>query len=187
MTHMTSALVLPTLVGDHVVLRAFVAGDAPLIVEVSFDPVIPLITSVPAAPTDTAAAVAFIQRQHERARTGTGYSFAITDAGTGVALGHIGLWPIAGGRASIGYWVAASARRRGIATAALRLVTTWAMTALRLDRLELYVEPWNKGSWRTAELAGYTREGLLRSWERVGDERRDMYMYSCVSAELPAP
>lgn len=28
------------------------------------------------------------------------------------------------------------------------------------------------------ERAGYTREGLLRSWQRVEPERRDMYMYS---------
>lgn len=25
---------------------------------------------------------------------------------------------------------------------------------------------------------GFQREGLMRSWELVGDQRRDMYMYS---------
>ena len=47
-----------------------------------------------------------------------------------------------------------------------------------LARLELYVEPWNEGSWRAAEHVGYEREGLLRSWQEVGGQRRDMYMYS---------
>lgn len=52
--------------------------------------------------------------------------------------------------------------------------------------MELYVEPWNEGSWRAAERIGYAREGLLRSWQRVGDERRDMYMYSLLPEDLAA-
>ena len=32
----------------------------------------------------------------------------------------------------------------------------------------------------------YEREGLLRSWERVGDERRDMLMYAKTRAERRA-
>jgi hypothetical protein len=30
------------------------------------------------------------------------------------------------------------------------------------------------------------REGLLRSWQRVGPHRRDMYMYSLLPADLPS-
>jgi hypothetical protein len=55
----------------------------------------------------------------------------------------------------------------------------------------LSVEPWNEGSWRAAERVGYQHEGLMRSWERVGDQRRDMYMYSLLSTDdlwpQPAP
>jgi hypothetical protein len=29
-------------------------------------------------------------------------------------------------------------------------------------------------------------EGLLRSWQRVGAERHDMYMYSLLPEDLPA-
>jgi RimJ/RimL family protein N-acetyltransferase len=47
-----------------------------------------------------------------------------------------------------------------------------------IPRLELNVEPWNTASIRTAEGAGLRREGLLRSWETVGGERRDMLMFS---------
>ena len=61
---------------------------------------------------------------------------------------------------------------------ALQLFSEWALTLPGLDRLELYVEPWNEGSWRAAERAGFQREGLLRSWERVGSEPKDMFMYS---------
>lgn len=172
------ALDLPRLHGAPLVLRAFTADDSALVVEASTDPLIPSITTVPRAPADSAAVRAYIHRQHERANSGQGYSFAIADAASDVSLGQIGLWPLSDGRASVGYWVVASARRRGVARCALQIVSAWGLTLPGLHRLELYVEPRNEGSWRAAERSGYTREGLLRSWQTVGDERRDMYMYS---------
>ncbi|MDV6277748.1 GNAT family protein [Rhodococcus erythropolis] len=57
-------------------------------------------------------------------------------------------------------------------------MSEWAQTTLKIPRLELYVEPWNAASLRTADNAGFTREGLLRSWQEVGGERKDMYMLS---------
>jgi RimJ/RimL family protein N-acetyltransferase len=109
------------------------------------------------------------------ASRGTG---RIADATSDVGLGQIGLWPLGHGRASVGYWVAASARRHRVARRALRMVSEWGLALPGLHRLELYVEPWNEGSWRAAERAGYIRDGLLRSWEPVAEQRRDMYMYS---------
>jgi RimJ/RimL family protein N-acetyltransferase len=47
----------------------------------------------------------------------------------------------------------------------------------------LYVEPWNVASIRTAEGAGFQREGLLRSWQEVGGVRKDMYMYSHLATD----
>jgi len=158
------------------------------VVEASGDPLIPAITTVPVSP-DPDSVHAYIERQHQRARTGQGYSFAIADAATDRGLGQIGLWPLRDGRASIGYWVAPSARRRGIASSALVVISAWGLLLPGLARLELYVEPWNEGSWRAAEKAGYQREGLLRSWQQVGDQRRDMYMYSLLAPVQgpPAP
>ncbi len=48
----------------------------------------------------------------------------------------------------------------------------------RVARRELHVEPENEASWRTAESCGFDREGLLRSWQHVGTERRDTFIYS---------
>jgi [ribosomal protein S5]-alanine N-acetyltransferase len=127
-----------------------------------------------------AEALAFIERQQSRLSSGEGYSFAISRTDTGAAVGQIGLWlrDITLGRASVGYWIAASARRRGYARAAIQMLSDWALSLPEVHRLELYVEPPNEASWRAAERAGYQREGLLRSWQLVGAERRDMYMYS---------
>ena len=51
---MSTPLVLPTLVGDAVRLRAFSRADLPLVREATTDPLIPLITSVPAWGDDEA-------------------------------------------------------------------------------------------------------------------------------------
>ena len=101
-------------------------------------------------------------------------------------MGTIGLWlkERGEGRATLGYWLARSARGQGIAAEALRAVVHWAFGDLRIPRLQLYVEPWNTASQRTAERVGFQREGLLRSWQQVGDERRDMIMYSLLDVDL---
>jgi ribosomal-protein-alanine N-acetyltransferase len=178
---MTSGpLELPTLRGSRVLLRAWRRSDAATIQEASRDPLIPTMTTVPSTPGEPEA-LAFIARQHERLETGAGYVFAIADP-TGRAVGHIGLFLAAGARASVGYWIVGSQRRQGYAAEALGVLTAWAKQLPDLDRLELYVEPWNNGSWRAAERAGYDREGLLRAWERVAGVPRDMYMYAQLTA-----
>jgi ribosomal-protein-alanine N-acetyltransferase len=129
------------------VLRAFVDGDAHLIQDVSTDPFIPLITSAQDVP-DIEAAHAFIHRQQARLDDHAGYSFAIADSASNEAIGQIGLWlpdPMQG-RVSIGYWVAARHRGRGIAKHALALISTWGLGLPGVHRLELYVEPWNQAS-----------------------------------------
>jgi [ribosomal protein S5]-alanine N-acetyltransferase len=177
---------MPRLMHGKAVLRPFESRDAPLIASVAEDPLIPLITTVPTSGTEQDV-TAYLERQHQRLRTGAGYSFAIADADSDEAVGQIGLWTgeIGAGRATTGYWIGSRFRRRGYLTAALRALTEWAVTLDDIDRLQLYVEPWNEGSWRAAEACGYQREGLLRRWERVGGESRDMYVYSVIPEERP--
>lgn len=174
----SDALVLPALSGRAVALRAFRARDIDVVLEAAYDPVIPLITSIPAS-ADREQALAYIARQHDRLRERAGYSFAIADH-SDTAVGQIGLWlrDMSTGRASIGYWVAPSARGRGVAAEALGVLVEWARTLPGLDRVELYVEPWNQASWRTAERVGLKREGLLREWQVIDGTPRDMFIYA---------
>ncbi|WP_218021749.1 GNAT family N-acetyltransferase [Nocardia harenae] len=134
---------------------------------------------------DEVAGRDFVLRQHRRAADGEGWSFAIAEAASDTAVGQIGLWrrDIAHGRVSIGYWVEHDHRGRSYATRALRLLSDWGATLDGISRLELYVEPWNEGSWRAAESAGLRREGLLRRWQKIDGVPRDMYLY----ARLPDP
>ncbi|MGW4069196.1 GNAT family N-acetyltransferase [Nocardia grenadensis] len=170
---------------DRFVLRSWEISDLPLVREASSDDHIPLITTVPAVYSQEAGE-AFVRRQWERVSTGSGYPFVIVRVEDGRPLGSVGLWlrDLDEGRAMLGYWVVKSARGQGVAAEALRAVAAWALTDLEIPRLQLYVEPWNAASQRTAERVGFQREGLLRSWQLVGEERRDMIMYSMLGSDL---
>ncbi|MGW4834991.1 GNAT family N-acetyltransferase [Streptomyces globisporus] len=172
--------------GPDFVLRPWEMSDLPLVREASLDPYIPLITTIP-APYSEAAAEAFVRRQWERAATGAGYPFAIVRSRDRRPVGAIGLWlrELPEGRASLGYWLTDLARGQGVARAALRTVTGWALRDLGVPRLQLYIEPWNTASARIAEDIGFRREGLLRGWQQVGDERRDMAVYALLNSDGP--
>ncbi|MFF2204867.1 GNAT family N-acetyltransferase [Streptomyces sp. NPDC058145] len=173
------SLDVPELATDEgLTLRPWCLADLDLVREASQDGYIPLITTVPTQYSE-AEGVAFVERQWGRAAAGAGYPFVIATE-DGIPVGTVGLWlrNIGEGRASLGYWVVKSARGSGAAEAGLSAVVRWAITDLEIPRLELYVEPWNVASLKTAERAGFKREGLLRSWQLVGSERRDMFMYA---------
>ncbi|WP_369134378.1 GNAT family N-acetyltransferase [Modestobacter sp. I12A-02662] len=164
-----------------VVLRAFADRDAEVARELSTDPYVPLIGTFPASAT-TEEALQWIARQRGRWAEGAGFSFAVARADTGRAVGSAGLWlaQLPQGRATAGYAIAPSHRGQGLASAALRALTDFAWTLPALHRIELHIEPWNTGSLRTAERAGFHREGLLRSHQEIGGRRRDMVLHAAV-------
>jgi [ribosomal protein S5]-alanine N-acetyltransferase len=74
-----------------VALREFSAADLPMVREMSSDPYVPLIGTLPAN-ASSQEAQAYIDRQRGRLAEGKGFSFAIAEAGTGRGVGQIGLW-----------------------------------------------------------------------------------------------
>lgn len=110
----------------------------------------------------------------------------IVDASGGELLGAIGIAVNARMKNGlIGYWVAASARRRGVASRALRLVAEWALVDAGLGRLELFTDPENVASQRVAEKVGFRREAVLRDHiEHRDGRRRDSVMFSLLPGEL---
>lgn len=164
-----------------IVLREVTDGDVDMVRELATDPYIAQTGTLPADATEQHAR-AWIAQQRGRHSEGAGFSFTMADAATGEAVGHCGLWTgeLCAGRSTAGYVVAPSARGRGLAADALRALTAFGATIPGLFRVGLYIEPWNAPSIRTAERAGYEREGLLRSYHRIGDRRRDMLLYARV-------
>ncbi|WP_327119145.1 GNAT family N-acetyltransferase [Streptomyces sp. NBC_01341] len=185
---MAPPLTVPSMTaGADFVLRPWEMSDLPLVREAAEDDYIPLITTIP-TPYSDAGAQAFVRRQWSRAETGTGYPFTIARTRDRRPVGSIGLWLTeeTEGRASLGYWMTGRARGQGVAGAALRTVTTWALHELGIPRAQLLIEPWNTASVRTAESAGYRCEGLLRGWQEIGGRRRDMLMYARLNDDRPA-
>ncbi|MFC7531358.1 GNAT family N-acetyltransferase [Actinoplanes sp. GCM10030250] len=104
--------------------------------------------------------------------TGTGY--VVADEKTGELLGGAGLDLVIPSRrqAEVTFWVAPSARRRGVATAALKSLSRYAF-GTGLERLEVLTHWENAAAQRVALAAGYTREGVRRSAVPNPDGGRD--------------
>jgi RimJ/RimL family protein N-acetyltransferase len=175
----TAPLEVPELRSGPTLLRPFTRADVTLVRGAASDPYIPTISSVPPAYNDDEGR-AFIDRQLDRADEGHGYPFVIARSSEPErGIGSAGLWlrEIDSGRASIGYWLVPSARGENLAAWALRGLVTFAFEVLAIPRLHLFVEPWNGASHKTAEAAGFTREALLRGWERIDGAQHDAYSY----------
>lgn len=179
------ALDVPALGDDVVTLRLPAARDVDAITDACQDPDIPRFTRVP-SPYGRQDATAFVAQTERGWAAGTTAIFAIAEATTDVVIGSIGLMRIAEDRAvaEIGYWVARDVRRRGIATRAVRLVSTWGVCRIGIARIELMTRVENLGSQRVATSAGFTREGLLRSYVDLGHGLVDVVMFSLVAADL---
>jgi RimJ/RimL family protein N-acetyltransferase len=90
--------------------------------------------------------------------------------------------------AEVAYWVAASHRRRGLATAMLRAVAGHELGAGPVQRLWLETDPENHASQRVAERAGFRREGTLRLHcrDRRSGRRHDCVIFSLLRDEIAA-
>lgn len=85
--------------------------------------------------------------------------------------------------AELGYIVAPAARGRGVATAALGLLTEWAFAELDAVRLELLIGSANEPSKRVAERNGYRREGVFRSFYVKEGLRDDVEIWSRLASD----
>ncbi|HEX4747888.1 MAG TPA: GNAT family protein [Gaiellaceae bacterium] len=171
--------------GD-LVLRPWTEDDVPALVDACNDAEIARWIPVIPSPYTEEDARAFISGTSRAVPEYTvpEHSFAITvDASLAGAIGmSVNSMDY---RGRIGYWVGAAARRRGVCTRALRLLSRWALDELRLQRLDLITDPDNVASQRVAEKVGFRREGVLRAHLRHPDGRiRDSVMFSLLPGEL---
>jgi RimJ/RimL family protein N-acetyltransferase len=158
-------------------------SDAGWIADSIADPEIPRWTRVP-SPYTKDDAFAWVALADSMGRVGTAYHLVIAAAADGARLGSAGLEvhdnPTLHGE--IGYWVAASARGRAVATRAVRLLSDWALGTVALPLVEIHVLPGNAPSHAVARKAGFRRAGqrLLPFRGRV--EEFDIYALSAAGA-----
>jgi RimJ/RimL family protein N-acetyltransferase len=162
-------LTVPRLDDGVVALRPPSAADVDAITEACQDPKIPRWTRVP-SPYTRAHAVDFVDRSVRTWDQGSDAPFVIVDAESGALLGAIGVHRFGGedDGPEVGYWLERSARGRGVATRALRLVSAWACRDLGV-RLLLQADVRNAASRRVAEKAGFRYVGVASAPEGCGD------------------
>jgi RimJ/RimL family protein N-acetyltransferase len=172
-----------TLPGDGVVLRPPRVDDADDLVAACADPLIErFVPSLP-SPCGAAEAAAWIAEAANRRE------LIVADPGTGQLLGGCRLYHLSSLDRSgeVGYWVAPWARGRGLATAATRTLTDWAVRH-GLGRLEVLARPDNPASQRVALAAGYRWEGRRRGAEygRNGN-RYDLVAFARLATDPRGP
>jgi RimJ/RimL family protein N-acetyltransferase len=182
------SLQLPGALEDELVrLRAFQLGDAATVFEACRDPLIRRFTTFPEA-ADEAEVSEWISSQAGQRERGEALDLAVTTASEGRLVGAVGLGGFAPEhlRAAAGYWLAPEARCQGFATAALRLLSDWALSSpLNLERIELHIDVENEASVRTAERAGFEHEGVLRSYMAAKGRRWDVSVYARTPEQAP--
>lgn len=173
--------VQPVLFGDRVTLRPWHPNDAAIVYRICQDPDIQYWTRIP-VPYERGHAAEFTGLHAPRSWSdGAGAAFAVTDSHSAEVLGSVGLVAIDAEDmvGEVGYWIAPAARRRGVATASIAMLASWALGEVGLARLELLIEPENIGSRKAAERAGAVLEGVMRSKakNRAG-QRCDLSLYA---------
>jgi RimJ/RimL family protein N-acetyltransferase len=147
----------PTLSDGRLTLRPPDTGDVDALVAACQDPEIPRWTRVPSPYTEEHAR-AWLATEIEGVRL-----FAVD--GQDRLLGTVSLMELdpARGYAEIGYWLAAAARGRGVASRAVALLRDWAAAELGLTLIEIIVHRDNAASLRVPPRAGFAATGELRA------------------------
>ncbi|HLN17119.1 MAG TPA: GNAT family N-acetyltransferase [Acidimicrobiales bacterium] len=152
----------PALSDGSIALRPFEAADVPAVTRACQDPEIPRWTAAIPSPYTEADAEHWIATHPASWARGTGAAFAVVDVDTGDLVGSVGLQEFdwATGEVIAGYWVAAWARNRGVATRALQLAVGWAFDDLGIVAVELATKIGNTASERVAEKGGFFLVGI---------------------------
>jgi ribosomal-protein-alanine N-acetyltransferase len=162
---------LPTLSDGRVLLRAAEPRDLPAIDAGIHDPdVIRWI-----GPPEGSAHDVLVQNEERWAHGSPTLSICELD---GTCVGKVWLAVSETDRStgSVGYWLLPVGRGRGLATSAVRLLSTWAVRQLGITKVRLTTAPENERSQRVAERSGFRRV-LPRDGEAVDEVHGDDFVY----------
>ena len=176
-----------TLSDDVVVLRPWSPSDASFLAEASRDPAIERYNGpLPDSLVDAISIIERIEgswRSFEDEGDATGVAFAIVDAASGDPVGMCGIdgWSSTD-VVQFGYWLAAGARGRGLATRAVTLMTGW-LLELGAARVFLTIQAENAASAAVARRAGFRYEGTLRAYGVWQGRRQDVEVFAVLPDE----
>ncbi len=171
---------------EHAGVRDYAERDIPeILIAYQDDPELPFWMGEERPPSG-AELGRFCERETAIRAAGTGATLTIVEPCADVCRGGCNVHHVEwdGGRAELGIWLAPQARNRGLARAALSLVSRWLLRDCGLERLHVMTQPQNEPMLRAAQAAGFSREGVLRSYERQRGRRVDLVILSLISSDL---
>ena len=172
---------VPTLSYGLTTLRALTPDDIPDVHRELQDPVIHQFTTILPDYTMEDAKFYVTKKSTQYLAEKNEFAFAIVhdDIFSGVVSLHD--IHLADHTAEVGYWIAASMRRKGIGSAAVRLIIEYAFTTMGFRRIEAKVDVKNKASNALFLKEGFEFEGILRSAKTALDgTQEDMILYSII-------
>lgn len=178
----------PILSDGRLILRPPVSADAPEIVEGCQDPEIIRWTAVP-SPYDISDARTFLNDRLTPTQWWRNPTWVITETDNRWG-GTVDLRPDGEGAAEIGYLIAPRLRERGIGTAAIRLVCTWALHQWGLQVITWTSVVGNTASRALAEKVGFrihadiSRLAVAHRGERLDAWRGELLASDLISLPL---
>jgi len=120
-------------------------------------------------------------------RNETSGHWAVVDAEADTLLGRISLkaFDLADGKAELAYWMAPSARGRGVCPRAAITLTDWALTEGGFHRIQLQHSTANHASCRVAVKSGFAAEGIRRGSALHADGWHDMHVHARLHPSTP--
>ncbi|NPC91778.1 GNAT family N-acetyltransferase [Bacillus sp. WMMC1349] len=112
------------------------------------------------------------------------YEFGIFQLANDVLLGTINLFQVCRGSlqsAFIGYFLDQKHNGKGYTTEAVKLITAFAFSDLKLHRIEAGVIPHNLASIRVLEKAGFHKEGIARKNVKIKEKWEDHQVLALIS------
>jgi RimJ/RimL family protein N-acetyltransferase len=176
----------PTLCDGELVLRAATTADVEAIRQVYSEPDVRHWMGWDGELPDSAEVRSNIARADLAWREGAWAVFRVAVLPRDEVVGGAMLRFDAHEIAEVAYFLRRSARGRGLATRAVRLLSAWAFAELGIERLELRTHLENEASQRVAERAGFRREGVERASRAWPDGTRfESVVYSLLPEDRP--
>jgi RimJ/RimL family protein N-acetyltransferase len=175
---------------ERLVIRCYEPEDAPLLkaaVDSSIEHLLPWMPWARFEPQSVEDKVELCRMFRGQFDLDQNYIYGIFSVDETEQLGGSGFHKRANeGSLEIGYWVAAAAIGRGIATEVAAVQTRAGFELAGLDRIDIQVDPANERSLAIPRRLGFTEEGTLRRRLEAHEEgpRRDSVVFTMLREEL---
>lgn len=175
---------VPTLQYGLITLRKPEERDIVPLYEGVQDPIIPKFTRIPANYIMANAEHYVRERCPNGFAMRTELQLALEHDGKFVGALSFHSMNLEDGETEIGYWLTAGARGKGIATAAVKLLTGYGFETIGFHRIVGLVNAANDASKKVLLNSGYQQEGILREISIQEDgSRDDMVIFSMLRHE----